>query len=262
MNKQIKISPSSLNVYIRDPAAWVMRTFFKEYGESNIYAIRGILVEHCVNMMLDSKGRTTFNDFAFSAILETMNQGIEFDMKQLKSFYTWGEKCYLLLSFKNKIVNKQTYVKGIIENVEMHGYLDYEYPNFFIDLKSVNTGKIPKLVSRGDRKGLLPAIKAENVRQQVIYSLLTNKQQSLLFVDENINETGQWLLYKVSDRDIKEHLPIIKKSLKEIKRLLTLKIEDVIIEVRPDKNKMNNKWSFDWDDRLREKAKHIWSLNE
>ena len=253
----IKISPSSLNVFIRDPAAWVMRTFYKEYGGSNIYAIRGILVEHCVNMMVETGGKTSFDDFTLSAILKTLSHGIEFGTKELKEYYKWGIKCYKLLP--HDIIDTQTHVEGNICNVAMQGYLDFEYKKYFIDLKSVNEGKLPKIVTRGVRKGLLPTTKKENIRQQVIYTLLTGKRQVLLFVDPN-EEKGQWIFYKITARDLKEHLPIIKESLNKIKRFLTFKKEDVILEIQPDEKKMNNKWSFDWDDRLRDRAKEIWDL--
>ncbi len=256
MNKFI-LSPSSLNVFIRDEASWVMRTFYKEYGESNIYAVRGILVEHCVNMMLESRGNTSFMDYSFSAILETISQGIEFDMDQLRSFYDWGIECYAILPpIYNLVVDKQIRYKGEIKGVKMAGYVDYlvENRSYCVDLKTVS--KLPIIVSRGKRKGLIGTAKKENIRQMIIYRILSGKPQRLYYVDEQ----GDCVIYKVGYRDYKEHLPVIYEALKRIKYLLTLKIENVIIEVQPDEKKMDNSFSFDWSDNLRDKAKQIWSL--
>lgn len=253
-NKQEKLlSPSSLNVFIRDEASWVMRYFYSCYSESNIYAIRGQLVELYVNMRLIEKDDITRDKYNLEAMLQTLTQGTEYSYEDLNSFYEWGRHCYNNLP-TDKIEKCQVEIQGDLYGVKIKGIIDYDLGEEAIDLKSVN--KLPNIVSRGARKDLLEAKKAENIRQQIIYSFLSHKPQSLLYVDQ----LGGSVLYKLRYRDYKEQLPIIKKALKKIKYLLTLKLEDVIIEIQPDEKKMNNKYSFDWCDLTREKAKEIWNL--
>ncbi len=269
IKKNFILSPSGLNCYINDPALWVLRAFYGIYGDSNIYAIRGNLVELYVNMRIEAEpfnigniGRLEllpFKEYLNKAMTECMSEGIEITMEDYKSFYDWGKKVYPLLPIN--IRQQQLRVDGEIKGVKMGGFIDYEIKgnidkwadpdkSYTIDLKTVN--KLPIIVSRGARKGLIEAKKKDNVRQQIIYRILSGKPSVLLYV----NEEGESLEYKIGYRDYKEHLPIIKEKIKEIKKLLTLTKEDVILEVKLDEKKINN--PFMWSDELREKAYEIW----
>ncbi len=262
--KNFILSPSALNTYINDPALFVLRAFYKLYGDSNIYAIRGILVEHAVNMRLANKGKSSFEQFALSALTKVFTQGVEFSMEDLKSYYDWGMKCYKELPV-GYIQQRQNKVEGVIEGVKMAGYTDYkcqikaiissgESFEYYIDLKTVS--KETTLVSRGVRKGLVKSDKRDNVRQQIIYRILTGKPQELYFITSG----GQCLRYQIGYRDYREHLPLIKEKLQEIKKLLTMSLQDVIIKIQPDEKKMNNPYSFGWSDELRAEAVKIWNI--
>jgi hypothetical protein len=43
MNKEVVLSPSSINLFIEEKALWVLKHYYKMYGETNIYAVRGKL---------------------------------------------------------------------------------------------------------------------------------------------------------------------------------------------------------------------------
>jgi adenylosuccinate synthase len=154
-----------------------------------------------------------------------------------------------------RIISQQDRLEGELYGVKIAGYIDYKVNSvdsyYYLDLKTV--AKCPHILTRGDRKGMLPSNKKANIRQQVIYSKLSGLDTALLFVDEE----GNSLHYPLQEQDFIEHEPIIEEAIKKIKKLLTLPIEDVIIETYP-----KNMNSFFWCDTTRKKAREIWKIKE
>lgn len=247
-DKKFILSPSALNLFIKDPALWVMKHYFKVNAENNIYFIRGRFVENCCNMSVRNNALVKLQDFKENCLQERFKEldDLEITDKDLEDYYYWGKYCYENLP--KDVVNLQTRAAMKLEGIEIAGYIDYEYKDKIIDLKTTNT--LPIVVSRGERAGMLSTTKSDNIRQQVIYKLATGKEVALLYVSpENT------LLYNITEKDVEEIMPSIKEGIKNIKKLLTLKIEDVILTTRPEKMT-----SFYWTDNLRKKAKEIWKL--
>lgn len=267
-DKEFVLSPSSLNLFLKEPALWVMKHFYGIRGGSNIYAIRGKLVEKCVNILIEAD--ITLEDYIEECTKDAKQgirlscikekswsiEGIMVTEKDLEEFYKWGVHAFLNLPDMKSIVSRQDYVSTEYLGITLGGYIDYfckptntGTPPFNLDLKTCN--KLPVIVSKGDRKGMLSKTKADNVRQQIVYSLATSINSDLLYVTPT-----ESLRYRITQRDIDEVMPSIQEGIKKIKYLLTLNIKDVIIDVEP--GKMN---SFYWDDELRIHARRIWNIN-
>jgi hypothetical protein len=255
MNKEVVLSPSSINLFIEEKALWVLKHYYKMYGETNIYAVRGKLAEEVVNIGLDpNKSIVSYEEYLPKAINKSLFDDVEITEEDYKAFYEWGYKCHNILKIYT-ITSMQDRLEGELYGMKIAGYIDYKVNSvdsyYYLDLKTV--AKCPHILTRGDRKGMLPSNKKANIRQQIIYNKLSGLDTALLFVDEE----GNNLHYKLQLQDFVEHEPVIEEAIKKIKKLLTLPIEDVIIETYP-----KNMNSFFWCDTTRKKAREIWKIKE
>ena len=255
----ITLSPSSINLFIEEKALWVLKHFYKMYGDTNIYAVRGKVAEEVVNESLRRRRVITFEDFLPYAVGKTLMDNIEITREDYEKFYEWGVRCYEIIRGFN-VVATQRKLEGEIHETPVMGYTDFfckEEANPYgthIDLKTVS--KTPSTLTRGDRQGMLPAGKAANVRQQVVYSILSERtSKALIFIDEE----GSSLRYDITKRDVDEHTPLIKKAIKDIRKLLSLEKEELLLKTPPKVNRNGNSCnSFFWCDRTRRKANVLW----
>ena len=249
----LKLSPSSINLFIEEPALWLLKHFKGLRSDSNIYAIRGKLVETFINMKLDGKEEPSFHSWLQEVLPSVFFDNVTFNEYDLKGFYKWGQLCYKNYLDNTKefgtLVTRQREVSGIVDGILLAGFIDFEFEDTIVDLKTAN--KVPSLLVRGDRKGQLPAFKAANIRQQAVYAMLSGKKVALLFA----NEAGESLLYKVTDKDIEEITPSILDTIKKIKKCLDNGFERSIIEHIP-----KNINSMYWDDNLINEAKKLWLI--
>ena len=258
--KELRISASQINLFDKEPLLWVARYFYGIKEPSNIYAIRGKLVELYINMKLESNNRAgvSYPDYREQAIKDLMFDGVHVIEEDLTDFYTWGDNAYNVLDEEvpaNSIeVELQTEVKGKIKGVELKGFLDFNYKKlgYAIDLKSAS--KLPTVVSRGKRKGMLSTTKADNIRQQVIYTKLTGLRNYLLYV----TATGESLFYEVTQRDVDEQWDKINDIVAEMQELWKLMLDNKIDDVKL-KYKINNPSSMYWGEESLTKAYDILS---
>lgn len=256
------LSPSSINLYLVDPALWVLKHFYKQTSGFNIYAMRGVAVENGLNHWVKTLHEnesidvqavtkeavdialTYFQENSFYWDDEDLKIKIEADIEP------WVKNAIkALLEVSEEVPKQQVVILTEIEGLKVGGFLDYDYEELQTDLKTVNN--LPKIVSRGDRKGFLPKDKQGNVRQQAIYKLATGKETSLLYVTptESLNHI-------ISDAEAEEAMIEVKRACKEIKTLLELPIEEIIDRTPPNWKTMEH--SFYWDEPLRRLAHDLW----
>lgn len=274
-----KLSPSSINLYAQDPALWVLKHFYNSTSGFNIHAMRGVAIEDGLNLylklcesasprdVLTSEGidlpegvlnpykqglrhaGNRFDDLAFYWGDEDLLQKIE------QEIGPWFEKCVEAMAYSIMVASKGEYPRmqdqiiTEIEGVPVGGYLDYSFDEMQIDLKTAT--KVPKAVTRGGRKGFLPADKKANVRQQAIYQYSNNKATALLYVSPE-----DFYLHELHEEELAEALEDVRELVKKMKKLLTSPIEDVIKNSVPNWKAMN--YSFYWDENLRRMADTIW----
>lgn len=246
--KELILSASQINLFIEEPALWVLQYFYGVRGGSNIYAVRGKSVEEYVNEAITQGVIPTLSGFVKIAVAKSLQDNVEITEEDIERFYKWGEKVLpLVQSFK--ITGQQIALTGDLNGIKIKGYADFAFGDELVDLKTVS--KVPTLLIRTDRKGMLSKDKSANVRQQVIYKELSGRDTSLLFVDEQ----GNSLHYVIQQSDIDEQLPIIQDAINKIKNILTMNLKDVILQISP-----KNINSFYWDEITRNKAKELWTI--
>lgn len=258
-----KLSPSSINLYAEDPTLWVLKHFYGATSGFNIHAMRGVAIEEGVNTFLSlpnldrgerlqqalERSTEHFSESAFfwgdDDLLETIEAQLD----------DWTENAIMSLeeviaTAKGKLPTMQNEIETEIEGVPVRGFLDYSFDKLQTDLKTAT--QVPNPVTRGTRKGFLPAGKKANVRQQAIYNKATGKETSLLFVSPT--ESYHHVL---GDEELAEAMVDVVELVKEMKKLLTCDIDDVINSIVPKWKSMN--YSFYWDANLRRLAHELWS---
>lgn len=252
--KQFTLSPSTVNLFIKDPALFIMKHFYKMTSSLNIYAIRGQAVEMAVNERLKGKSLEESVNIALDFYYE---QTFDLPVDTLDIEYIlpqWAEKAVTTLTTINgdRTPLMQTKLEFEINGMPFKAFLDYDYTDETIDLKTCT--KLPGIVSRGDRKGFLPADKRDNVRQQCIYRKATGKKASLLFIT---NEEHQ--LYTIQDSEYEMYMEEVNKVIEEIQVILTKGNKYATTKYRPNEKLFN---TFYWNKEMIQKAKEIWNIKD
>lgn len=255
-----KLSPSSINLYDQDPALWVLKHFYGQTSEFNIYAMRGVALEDALNAYL-----STYPTIGKPKALQGASKGCISDFGE-KAFF-WGDdelledieakiepwlgKCVEALDSigKEEMPTQQVEIFTEIEGVPIRGFIDYTYSDLQVDLKTANTVKTA--VTRGPRKGMLPSDKKANVRQQAIYNKATGLETSLLYVSPE-----EYYHHILSKEELDTAMNDVVVVVKKMKELLELPIKDVIAITEPKWKTMN--YSFYWDAPLRRLANQLW----
>jgi hypothetical protein len=212
--------------------------------------MRGIAVEHGVTEFVEHKkdlqeairaGKQKFTEdtFLLDEDIEEVDAKIE----------PWITNCIDVIRLDG-LVGTQRELNFEIDGLTFVGYLDFEYEDEIIDLKTTTT--VPHILTRGARKGKLPTMKIPNVRQQCLYQYATGKPCKLLYAS-----IGESLYYQIQDDEYKVHMAEIKRVVKEIKNILTKGRDFAILNYSPIKGKMK---SFYWNQEMRDKAIELWDL--
>lgn len=249
-----KLSPSSINLYAQEPALWVLKHFYGQTSEFNIYAMRGVAVEDGVNHWVEtgdlkgaaSEAMASFGDKSFFWKDEELLQEIEALIEP------WVGKCVEALKEIGDAPKQQVEISTEIEGFPIRGYIDYQFPKLQTDLKTTNT--VPSAVTRGARKGMLPTDKKANVRQQAIYAHATGLPTSLLYVSPE-----DYYHHVLGEQELDIAMEDVVGYIKEIKELLELPIEEIVDRTPPEWNKMT--YSFYWDEPLRRLANDLWEFH-
>lgn len=246
MVNNLTLSPSGINLFINDPALFIMKYIFKAKLPSNKYALRGKAAEAYCNSLI--KGLSP-RDALLSVQELLFFEEFEYSKEELQEWCQYGEVAYNILNSLNYSIELQRKAEGLIADFKFVGYMDYvlkpdSSSPFSIDLKT--TAKLPDLYLKGENKGRLTAKKKDNVRQQVIYWFLTGISPSLLYVTPDSH-----LLYEISTKEKQSFLKEVIDAVKEIK-LIT---EDLSL-IQNYKPKNTN--GFLWNENLQQLSKTIW----
>lgn len=251
--KEFTLSPSTVNLFIKDPCLFIMKHFYKMKSETNIYAIRGQAVELAVNEVFAGEELTQAVDKALDFYYEkTFDLPVDtLDIEKILP--QWAENAINVLTNINS--NKPELQKELLHEINgmpFKAILDFDYPDRTIDLKTCT--KLPGIVSRGERKGKLPADKKDNVRQQCIYQSLTNKPAELLFIT---NEEDQ--LYRIQEDEYNDYMNEVHNVIEEIKVILTKGNKYATNRYTPNQKLFN---TFYWNKEMIQKAKEIWNIKD
>lgn len=252
MMSDLILSPSSINLFISEPALWVMKQFYGIRGPGSIYTMRGKLVESIVNRHFEcQKKGSCFTTYAKEFAQESFDIPDEITEEDIDSIFSMGQRVYKdMKSLFGTPVAMQSDVSVCINGTLVSGYIDYDFGDFTLDLKTAN--KVPHKLVKGPRAGCLPVSKSANVRQQVIYEKAIRKPARLMFCSPN--KDVESFVYEVNDKDRQEQELVISDAVANMSQCHT---EGKVFAVENYKPK--NMSSFFWDDNTRAEAIKIWS---
>lgn len=246
------ISPSAINLFIKEPALWVLKYFYGKSSDKNIHAMRGIAIEDGINRFIETGEDPThvaidrFTEMSFFWSDYDLIEDIEEKIPQ------WVSNSMDSIPPLSSIIGVQKELVGSYRGVPLRGFVDYATQDKYIDLKTVT--KLPKISSRGARKGMLEAGRKANIRQQTIYNIISDKPTALLYVTPCPEE--KFYLHDITQEEMDEAIVDIDTALDEIKNILTMNIEEVMMCTVPNWKSM--KYSFYWDEPLRDLARVLW----
>jgi sulfur transfer complex TusBCD TusB component (DsrH family) len=252
------LSPSSINLYRRDKALWVIKHFCKVTSETNIHALRGMAVEDGIVACLKGtelgeaieKAVEAFNVAAFH-----FEDDIREPVAELIPMWITNALMHLSQHGLAKKISFQDKVSAEISGVQVSGYVDITETHGRLcfnqtDIKTV--AKLPKVLTRGEGKGNLSADKRDNVRQQSFYALARpDHVTKLLFVSPD-----DTLEHVLTPMELERGKQELEETCAEIKNLLTLNIGAFIEATVPQWDKMNH--NFYWDFKTINTARDIW----
>ena len=208
------LSPSSISLFISNPALYVLEKIFGYRFTAGAAAHRGRFIEQGVHLVIANQHdiEKVSSDVCSSDLEYCKQMGIEKDEyeKELEFIDRAIKKLPSELSQFGQIVGYQKEVGYVHNGVKIKGYTDFEFKNkdnlLFVDLKT--TGKSIK-------------VSTAHKIQQYIYSKATNVSNKLFYIQvlktkENIKE------YSLTQED-EYHIPrIIDQAITNLKHLCYL----------------------------------------
>ena len=240
------LSPSSISLFISNPALYVLEKIFGYKFTAGAAAHRGRFIEQGVHLAIAKQSDVEkVAQLQLSNFIEYCKQiGIKKDEyeKELNFIDQAIKKLPSKLSQFGKIVSYQKEIGYIHNGVKIKGYTDFEFKNkdnlLFLDLKT--TGRSIKVTTA-------------NKIQQYIYSKATNVSNKLFYIQvlktkENIEE------YSLTQED-EYHIPcIIDQAITNLKHLCYLANTKDDFKKLITPNPDDWKWS---DDKIKAR-KEVW----
>lgn len=240
------LSPSSISLFISNPALYVLEKIFGYKFTAGAAAHRGRFIEQGVHLAIAKQSDVEkVAQLQLSNFIEYCKQiGIKKDEyeKELNFIDQAIRKLPSKLSQFGKIVSYQKEIGYIHNGVKIKGYTDFEFKNkdnlLFLDLKT--TGRSIKVTTA-------------NKIQQYIYSKATNVSNKLFYIQvlktkENIKE------YSLTQED-EYHIPrIIDQAITNLKHLCYLANTKDDFKKLITPNPDDWKWS---DDNIKAR-KEVW----
>jgi len=234
------LSPSSLRLYREEPAAWVVKYLFRVKDESGPGAWRGLAVEKGLDTYLYSGGDGNAAHSAMHTEFERLATGLADDktVKERANLDDFLKQSIMALSGQPMPLHRQKRIEVRLPGIEVPliGFVDYEWPQFGIDLKT--TMRLPSEPQ--------PA----HVEQMAVYMQATGKPFSLLYATPKKSA-----VYEVTKDMAVDALERVQRGANAIRHMLALAEtpHDAAAIFSPDMS------SFYWSEEMIAKAKEIYS---
>lgn len=242
--KEFKVSPSQINLFLTEPAIWVMNRLWKIYGDMGPAAWRGTAVEKGLEaVLLHGKSFYEAMGWAYSVFKEEARDYTGDDLGEEKALIEPMLKQAIELFLPiDGLQRTQVRLEGEIHGVSVTGIMDFVYEDFVIDLKS--TKRCPSAVEN---------LSQEHMTQLAIYRLLSHKKQKIAYVTDKKSA-----LFEPSDASLERLEKRIIPAIKAMKRAWQMSFDEGDSEVAllyPPRDMT----SFYWDDKTRTEANKIWN---
>lgn len=238
-----RISPSQINVFLNEPAIWVLNKFFGIYGEFGASAKRGNCVELGLNMIL-----LNGIDFktASARALEVYDQETEnlIDEKkeaERENITPMIEQATELFLNIDEPINTQIRMEPNVLDLPILCIADYEMEKYMVDLKT--TTRCPSKVE---------SISAEHIRQVCIYKMGSGKDQKLAYVTPKKSA-----IYQVTDEQLETAEKEIRAAAKAMRAAYDIEEnqgKEALTVLYPPRDTQG----FWWDQKTLNAAQDIW----
>ena len=225
------LSPSSISLFISNPALYVLEKIFGYKFTAGAAAHRGRFVEQGVHLIIANKEDIEkVAQLQLSNFIEYCKQmGIEKDEyeKELEFIDRAIKKLPSELSQFGQIVGYQKEVGYVHNGVKIKGYTDFEFKNkdnlLFVDLKT--TGKSIK-VSTAHKIQQYIYSKATNVSNKLFYIQVLKKSENI--VDYSLTPEDEDQIPRIIDQAINNIITLcsLANSKDDFKRLVTPNPDD------------------------------------
>ena len=225
------LSPSSISLFISNPALYVLEKIFGYKFTAGAAAHRGRFIEQGVHLAIAKQSDVEkVAQLQLSNFIEYCKQmGIEKDEyeKELEFIDRAIKKLPSELSQFGKIVSYQKEIGYIHNEVKIKGYTDFEFQNkdnlLFVDLKT--TGKSIK-VSTANKIQQYIYSKATNVENKLFYIQVLKKSENI--VDYSLTPEDENQIPRIIDQAINNIITLcsLAKSKDDFKRLVTPNPDD------------------------------------
>jgi len=225
------LSPSSISLFISNPALYVLEKIFGYKFTAGAAAHRGRFVEQGVHLIIANKEDIEkVAQLQLSNFIEYCKQmGIEKDEyeKELEFIDRAIKKLPSELSQFGQIVGYQKEVGYVHNGVKIKGYTDFEFKNkdnlLFVDLKT--TGKSIK-VSTAHKIQQYIYNKATNVENKLFYIQVLKKSENI--VDYSLTPEDEDQIPRIIDQAINNIITLcsLANSKDDFKRLVTPNPDD------------------------------------
>lgn len=238
LKENYRLSASQINTFIKDPYIWVLRYYFGLKTGGNLHAFRGQAIEHGVNTFLSTRDIKISKEAMYDSFYMSSKE-LEHEFEDYLEIEAKLDKWFdnslggLLPYVCVELPKLQTQLDFEIEGLPFIGFLDYEFEDRVVDLKT--TGKIPKILVRGPRAGSLEAFKKDNLRQQAIYQYVNpDKEHILLYTTPNSGDVN-YLNYTLKQEEYEHFIVEVEEAVREIKKVLTGGLDYVKLNYKPNK---------------------------
>ena len=225
------LSPSSISLFISNPALYVLEKIFGYKFTAGAAAFRGTFIEQGVHLIIANKEDVEkVAQLQLSNFIEYCKQmGIEKDEyeKELEFIDRAIKKLPSELSQFGQIVGYQKEVGYVHNGVKIKGYTDFEFKNkdnlLFVDLKT--TGKSIK-VSTAHKIQQYIYSKATNVKNKLFYIQVLKKSENI--VDYSLTPEDEDQIPRIIDQAINNIITLcsLANSKDDFKRLVTPNPDD------------------------------------
>jgi hypothetical protein len=245
------LSPSSINTFIQDKEAWIMRYLFKYKHGGSPAMWRGTVVDHAVGSYLFENREEA--DILKSALLEFNNHykkckkdfpeqiieesKLDKEKRALPSYIKTALAFYETLGKPTSYQKKVEYFANEVP-IPIIGYIDLQYENIIRDIKT--TARLPSEVPTAHARQLSVYAKAEGCMPVLDYVYVTAKKAEVVTL-------------RVTDVD--QHIKEVERVALAIMRLLSYSNDKYEIA----NLSYPNYDSWMWSEEEKDFARTIWS---
>lgn len=239
----MRISPSQINVFLNEPAIWVLNKFYGIYGDMGAAAKRGNAIELGLSSIL-------VNNMDFDTALKRSLEVYDQEMEKIEDDKKSEERELIEPMLKQAVdlflnidAPQQTQIRmePNILDLPILAIADFDMGEYMVDLKT--TKRCPSSAE---------GISAEHIRQVTIYKMASGKKQKLAYVTDKksaIYEPSE-AQHAIAEKEVKAAAKAMRAAL-EIEEKQGKETLSILYPPR-DTN------GFWWDKKTLDAAQSIW----